>query len=163
MIYWRQKAVKQSEQEQTHLWYLMLTPGQPLPVGLHWSSPAGGYSPGMTSSPLKIGPTLLLWGCVLLTCRCEACAWSFSEGIQVMVGGWHQTRAEPSLYAIGWAFLLGPLTSERNGLWEHTVSYWRSSLLAVAEAVDTIYSFLGGCLVLIKHKWVSTRGERYPR
>lgn len=65
----------------------MIAPGQPLLVGLSWSSPVGGYSHGVTSSPLNIGPTLLLSGRVPLTCRCEACAWSFSEGIQVMVGG----------------------------------------------------------------------------
>lgn len=163
MIYWRPKAVEQSEQEQMHQWYLMIAPGQPLPVGLSWSSPVGGYSRGVTSSPLKMAPTLLLWVCVPLTCRCEACACSFSKGIQVMVGGWHQTRAEPLLYAIRWALLLWPLTSERNGLWEHAMSCWRSSVLAVAGAVDTICSFLGGYLVLIIHEWVSTRGERYPR
>lgn len=65
----------------------MIAPGQPLLVGLSWSSLVGGYSRGVTSSPLNIGSTLLLSGCVHLTCCCEACAWSFSEGIQVMVGG----------------------------------------------------------------------------
>lgn len=74
MIYWRPKAVEQSEQEQMHQWYLMIAPGQPLPVGLSWSSPVGGYSRGVTSSPLKMAPTLLLWVCMPLTCRCEACA-----------------------------------------------------------------------------------------